>query len=65
MLYDIFSHDLCLVIATVYFAEHLTRINKIYSISGLCSGTYLLALGHLSFFENVLWSDQGIGSVLI
>lgn len=51
MLYGIFSHDLCLVIDTVYFAEHLTGINKIYPIFGLCSGTYLLALGHLSFLR--------------
>lgn len=41
-----FFHNFCLVHATV--AEHLTGINKIYPISGLCSGAYLLALGHLS-----------------
>lgn len=51
MLCGIFSHDLCLVIATVDFVEHLTGINKIYPISGLCSGAYLLALGHLSFLR--------------
>lgn len=48
-----FFHNFCLVHATV--AEHLTGINKIYPISGLCSGAYLLALGHLSSFRSVLW----------
>lgn len=50
-LYDVFSDNLCLVYATVYVAEHLTAIGKIYAISGLCCGSYLLALGHLSFFR--------------